>query len=414
MDQLTINPDRLKSDFDALSRIGATADGGVHRPSFSPAHLEARRWFRQKAVEAGLTLRMDGAGNHSAFLPCGPQEAPTLLLGSHLDSVPNGGRFDGVLGVVAALEALRAVKEAGLRLPVDLEAIDFTDEEGTLVGLLGSRALAGSLTAQELQTPRGGRQALLDGLRRAGLSEEGVLRAARAPGSLAGYLELHIEQGPRLAEEGAKIGVVTGIVGITSYRLAFLGRADHAGTTPMKGRLDASLGASAFILAAHQLALERFPDCTANVGALSFSPGAYNIVPERAELALEFRASHTAVLERLEAALLQSAHSEAGRFGLGLEVELRGRHAPAAMHPLAREAIAHAAAELELPTRELPSGAGHDAQSLAALCPAGMLFIPSQGGASHSAREFSGWQDCLDGANVLLRAALRLAGSRAG
>ncbi len=233
---------------------------------------------------------MDGAGNHSALLRCGPAGARRLLLGSHLDSVPHGGRFDGALGVLAALEALRVVQEHNLSLPVDLEAIDFTDEEGTLVGLLGSAALAGKLAPEDLANPRGGREALLAGLARAGLSEAGLLEARRDPDALAGYLELHIEQGPRLLDAGVQIGVVTDIVGIASYTLSFFGRANHAGTTPMADRLDAAQGASAFTLAARRLVIEEFPGCVANVGAMRFSPGAFNIVPQAVDLSLEFRA----------------------------------------------------------------------------------------------------------------------------
>ena len=212
---LLINSDRLQADFDALSAIGAfeDADGnrGVNRPALSLAHLEARAWFLARAAAAGLETRVDAAGNHSAILRSASTtaaHASTLLLGSHLDSVPNGGRYDGALGVLAALEALRTVKEAGLSLPVDLEAIDFTDEEGTLVGELGSGALAGSLSLEALQKPRGGRQRLEDGLARAGLDEQRLVEARRDPASLAGYLELHIEQGPRLAQSAIAIGVV--------------------------------------------------------------------------------------------------------------------------------------------------------------------------------------------------------------
>src|SRR3990170_2577866 len=160
----SINPDRFRNDFDALAQIGATGDGGVNRPALSEAHLEARRWFLARAAEAGLETHLDGAGNHSAILRAADPSARTLLLGSHLDSVPNGGRFDGALGVTAALEVLRAARDAGLSLPIHLEAIDFTDEEGTLCELLGSRALTGVLTAEHLKTPRGGRANLEAGL----------------------------------------------------------------------------------------------------------------------------------------------------------------------------------------------------------------------------------------------------------
>ena len=309
MDDLRVSSERLKADFEALSLYGATAEGGVDRPALGEAHLAARDWLRRRIQADGLELRLDQAGNHLAFLGCGPQGAPALLLGSHLDSVPDGGRYDGALGVLAALETLRCVREAGLALPVNLEAIDFTDEEGTLVGLLGSYALAGHLKAEDLLSPRGGRQHLLAGLERAGLSEGGLLEARREPSSLAGYLELHIEQGPRLLQAGVQIGVVTSIVGICSYRLAFTGRADHAGTTPMRDRLDAAQGAAAFTLAVRQKVLQDFPECVANVGMCRLLPGAFNIVPARAELALELRSAEPESYAQLEAALLEMAQS---------------------------------------------------------------------------------------------------------
>ena len=196
---LRVNADRMLDSFNQLALIGATAAGGVNRPTFSEAHLAASKWFHEEVERSGLEFLADGAGNHSAFLPTviasEAKQSPTLLLGSHLDSVPNGGRFDGALGVIAALEVLRTVKENGIKLKVNLEAIDFTDEEGTLVSLLGSAALAGHLTPEMLQSPRGGRDHLVEGMKRAGLTDESMFRAARPKESLAGYLELHFEQG---------------------------------------------------------------------------------------------------------------------------------------------------------------------------------------------------------------------------
>ena len=406
---LRINPDRFRANFEAQAAIGATGDGGLNRPALSEAHLAVRNWFRQRVDSAGLAFRLDGAGNHSAFLACGPAGGQTLLLGSHLDSVPYGGRFDGPLGVLAALEVLQVVQEAGLKLPVNLEAIDFTDEEGTLVGVLGSSALVGSLRPEDLQTPRGGREALLAGLARAGLDESSLLAAGRPSGSLAGYLELHIEQGPRLIEAGLNIGIVTDIVGIGSYRLTFSGSANHAGTTPMDARKDAGLGAAAFILAVRRLVLEEFPGCVANVGAVRFEPGAFNIVPGLAELILEFRSPRKESFALLEEALLALAFDLAELYDLGLQYEFLGRHQPTPMSPAVSQAVAAAAEALSLRSIPLASGAGHDAQLLAEACPSGMVFIPSVGGISHSPDEFSRWKDCLNGANVLLQTCLRMA-----
>jgi N-carbamoyl-L-amino-acid hydrolase len=406
---LRLNSDRMRAAFDQLALIGTTGDGGVNRPALGEAHLAAQKWFREQIESSGLEFRTDGAGNHTAFLACGPADAPTLLLGSHLDSVPNGGRFDGALGVMAAFEVLRTVKESGIGLRVQLEAIDFTDEEGTLVGLLGSAALTGHLSREILQSPRGGRDVLVEGMQRAGLSDESILSAARPKESIAGYLELHIEQGKRLERAGIDIGIVSAIVGISSYRLNFIGRADHAGSTTMDDRLDASLGASAFTLAAREMAMKDFPNCVVNVGKMDFMPGAFNIVPAQVDLSLEFRAPNDADFGKLDSALIAIAYTEAKRFGLDLKTDFRGRHDPTPMSDSTQRAFGDVCDELELTHLPLTSGAGHDGQSFANICPVGMIFVPSVGGASHAAREFTKWDDCVNGANVLLRAALKLA-----
>lgn len=408
-ESLRVNSDRMKAAFDSLAQFGATDDGGVNRPAFSEAHLAARRWFREEIEKSGLEFRTDGAGNGSAYLACAPKDAPALMLGSHLDSVPNGGRFDGALGVMAALEVLRTVKDAAISLKVNLEAIDFTDEEGTLVGLLGSEAVAGLLKRETLQSPRGGRAALVEGMQRAKLTDESMLSAARPKESIAGYLELHIEQGRRLERAGINIGIVSAIVGISSYRLTFIGRADHAGSTAMEDRLDASLGASAFTLAARELVMNDFPNCVANVGRMDFAPGAFNIVPASVDVALEFRSPDEDEFKRLDSALIQLARSQAGRFGLDLKPAPLGRHSPTPMSDSVKRAFADACDSLGLTYTSLVSGAGHDAQSLAKICPVGMIFVPSADGASHSPREFTEWDDCVNGANVLLHAVLRLA-----
>jgi hydantoinase/carbamoylase family amidase len=406
---LRVNSTRLLDSFSALSLIGAKGDGGVSRVALSEAHLTARDWFRTETENAGLEFRVDGAGNHSALLACGDENAPTLLLGSHLDSVPNGGRFDGALGVMAALEVLKTVKENEIRLGLDLEAIDFTDEEGTLVGLLGSSALAGCLHREALKNPRGGRENLIKGLKQAGLSEEGIFTAVRPKESLAGYLELHIEQGKRLERMGINIGIVSAIVGIRSYRLSFIGRADHAGSTLMTDRADASLGASAFTLAAREIVMRDFLNCVVNVGKMQFAPGAFNIVPARVDLSLEFRSPDEDQFEKLDAALMTCANGQAARFDLGLEIECFEKHVPNLMSLEIQKVFSDSCNDLGLTHTSLASGAIHDGQSFDGICPIGMIFVPSVDGASHAPREFTRWDDCVNGANVLLQTVLKLA-----
>lgn len=407
--ELRVDADRLRADFEALSRIGGTPDGGVERTTFSEAHLAARAWFHERARTAGLETRVDSAANCSAVLPARDPAARTLMLGSHLDTVRRGGRYDGALGVVCALEVVRTIKDAALDLPLTLEAIDFTDEEGTLFGTLGSQALAGGLSRDDLARPRGGRDRLVAELARQGLTEDGILAARRDPATMAGYLELHIEQGPVLEQAGVDIGIVTGITGASSFRVVFDGAARHAGTTPMDARRDAVLGAAAFVLGVRETVTRDFPGCVATVGDIVAEPGSYNVVPGRATLQLECRSADSARLAGLELALMRRAHAEAEAFGLDVTVEPVGRWAPAPTDASVRAIFADAAAALGLTSMELPSGAGHDAQSLAAVTPSGMVFVPSDGGVSHDPSEHTGWADCVNGANVLLHATLRLA-----
>ncbi|GAB4580632.1 MAG: Zn-dependent hydrolase [Anaerolineales bacterium] len=408
MEPLRIHPQRLQKDFDELAHIGSTGDGGVNRPTFSPAHLAARAWFRDRVLADGLEFRQDAAGNHSAILRAQNPDAKTLLLGSHLDSVPNGGRFDGALGVLAALEVLRTIRDAGLELPVHLEAIDFTDEEGTLVGLMGSQALIGKLSPAELTKPRGGRAAFEESMARAGLDETAIPTAARPRESLTAFLEIHIEQGPRLQTSKCDIGIVTNIVGINANKLTFIGRADHAGTTPMDARHDAGLGAATFMLRAREEVMRDFQNGVINFGQISFSPGAYNIVPERAELAMEYRAPSQLELEMLKSRLMDLANQIAQQSNLKLESEENScvRATPCSLK--VQDAFTAACNTLNLRCTRLTSGAGHDTMSLAQITPAGMIFIPSTGG-SHNPNEFARWEDCVNGANVLLHAALELA-----
>lgn len=410
-----VDGDQMRQDFEALARIGATPEGGVNRPTFSDAHFGARRWFLARAEAAGLDTRVDTAGNHSAVLRSRrPRDARVFLLGSHLDSVSGGGRYDGALGVVAALQVLLAVKQAGIDLPFALEAIDFTDEEGTLVGLLGSEALAGTLRIESLQSPRGGRAALVAGLERAGLPEQRLFEARRDPRSLAGYLELHIEQGPRLEREGVKIGIVTRIVGSRSFRLVLRGVGGHAGTLPMDARRDAAVAAASVILSVREIVIHDFPGSVITVGDVRVEPGAFNVVPGVARLALEFRSQDEAELDAIESAVFARLRADAEARGIGLEVSPVARWQPTALDPGMADAIERVATALGLSTKRLPSGAGHDAQVLAAVTPTGMIFVPSVGGVSHDPREYTAWDDVVNGANVLLGTVVALAAGDQG
>lgn len=409
-DELRISSERLLADLRELDAIGATPEGGVDRPALSDADHATRGWLRARIRADGFELHEDGAGNISAVLPGVGLDAPRVMLGSHLDSVPDGGRFDGALGVAAALEALRTIREQGMALPMPLEAMSFTDEEGTWIPLLGSRALAGALTADELTHPRGGLAAFDERLAVAGLSRESILAASRDPIDIRAWVEVHIEQGTRLETAQCAAGVVTGIVGIASYWLTFIGRADHAGTTPMDRRLDALRGVTEFTRQARELVVNRFPEGVINCGIVEVEPGAFNIVPERARLALEFRHSDANRFAAMREALVSLALHVVEIEGLAVDVEQVGIHEPAPMHREVISAVEGACESLGLPSMRLPSFAGHDTQIMAGITRAGMFFVPSVGGFSHSSRELTPEEDCINAGNILLHTALRLAG----
>lgn len=404
---LKINGQRLLDDLDALARIGATNEGGLSRLAMSAADVEGRLWFRERVQESGLLFRADGAGNVSAVLPSLAQtDALTLLIGSHLDTVQNGGRFDGTLGVLAGLEVLRTCRDAGIALPFHLEVISFTDEEGSILPLMGSRAAAGILTRDELEHPRGGKLALEEGMKRLNVTPETILAAKRD--NLLAYLELHIEQGSILEDSGFDIGIVTSMVGLRSYWLRFTGESAHAGTKPMHKRADALWGAAEFIRAARDLVMRDFAPGVMNVGQIFAEPGAFNIVPGKAKLALEFRHSTHDYLEDMNRQLMSLAHETASTFNLTLEVEPVAGVEPSMMDESLMQMLETAAAQHGLSHTRVFSFAGHDAQSLQARIPTAMLFVPSVRGVSHHPGEFTTPESVINGGNLLLQTVCNL------
>jgi N-carbamoyl-L-amino-acid hydrolase len=408
-DELRIDLGRLRRDIEALAAIGRDPTGGLSRPAWSPAHEEARAWLLGQLRAAGLDARVDPAGNVFGRLGEG---TPVVLTGSHIDTVPRGGPLDGALGVLAGLECLRTVAASGARPARALEVAAFTDEEGRFYGFFGSRALTGSLDrtlAERLADPSG--LALREAMRRAGFDLGRAPEARRDPGEIAAYVELHIEQGPWLEAEDVPIGIVEGIVGIRRFRLTFVGQPDHAGTTPMDRRKDAFLTAAEYATKSRELVVRGGQGrAVTTIGVVDVRPGVPNIVPERAALLQELRDPDPALLERLATRTLQAARRVARQRGLVLEVAHLMRAEPVRMSPRIQEAIEATAAALGLPTRRMPSGAGHDAQVLAGVTDAGMVFVPSQGGRSHRPDEWTDWPAIERGANVLLGTLLRLAG----
>lgn len=405
----TIQTARLLEDLRALARIGRQRSGGLTRRAFSPEYGEAVRWLLELMTQAGLAARVDAVGNVIGRL--GPQQGPAVISGSHIDTVPDGGWLDGAYGVLAAVECARAFQEAHVPLRHAFEVIALIDEEGAYLSLFGSRAITGAVTRAEIAAARDLRGAPLDqAMLRVGLDPERFEEARRERSDLAAYLELHIEQGPVLEQRQVQIGIVEGIVGILVAEYQFTGSADHAGTTPMDVRRDALRCAAEFISAAYaRLCTPDLGDARITFGALEVLPGASNVVPRAARVTQEMRSLDAGMIEKLFDASRKSAGEAAERLRVDLEVRRVGYHAPAMMNEGVMEGVTASCSEAGVSWMRMPSGAGHDAQSFARLCPTGMIFVPSQRGASHRPDEQTDEDDLARGADILLRTVCRLA-----
>ncbi len=399
-----IDSRRLLADLKALARIGATAAGGVSRPAYSDADIAAREAVRDLMRDAGLEVRVDAGGNTFGSMR-GRMDAPPIVIGSHTDTVPDGGRFDGALGVLAAMEVARTLRDRGETITHPLEVVDFQNEEG---GLIGSKIVSGRFTADALSLVATSGRTIGDGIRRLGGDPEHLERAVRRPGSIAAYVELHIEQGMIIERAGAQIGVVEGLVAIRYWDVTFEGVASHAGTTAMTDRRDALLAAARFVDAVNTVVTSTPGRHVGTVGKLAVFPGGANVIPGKVVLTLELRDQFDDVIETLFERIEREAKRVANGTGTRVTMIPTLRNAPSPTDPRVREAVARAAEDLGLKTHAMVSGAGHDAQNMAAIGPAGMVFVPSVNGISHSPAEQTEDQDVINGANVLLGAVLRL------
>jgi N-carbamoyl-L-amino-acid hydrolase len=410
---IAIDADRLTRRLTELSRFGALPGGGVTRHCWGPAHEEARAWLLGEMSTAGLTSWIDGAGN--VFGAIGTDrfstDTPAVVTGSHIDTVPEGGTLDGALGVIAGLECLHTIVEqkAAVRRPLVVAA--WSDEEGRYGSLFGSRAFCRGIDPAQIpeMTAVDGEK-LVDVMHRAGFDPARIPEAKAPDGAVASYVELHIEQGPRLEEGGIDIGIVQAIVGVRRSRIIFHGQADHAGTTPMERRRDAFLGAAEYGLRAREHVVTRgSKNSVTNIGVVYVHPGASNIVPGRTEMVHEMRDPDPAVLERLWNECRDIAEDVAKTRQLRVEIRPTSATIPAPCSPNVQNAIEAVCTKLGFSTQRMYSAAGHDAQNLAAVTEAGMVFIPSVGGKSHRTDETSDPRAIERGANVLLHTLLNLA-----
>lgn len=408
---LRVNGERLREHLEKLSEFGRPPGGsfadGVTRVGYSEADQAARGYIIDLMKAAGLDVRVDPAANIVGRRAGRDEGAKPIVFGSHIDSVPSGGNFDGPLGTLAAIEVAQTLGEQKMTTAHPLEVVVWTNEEGVAYGngLCGSRAAAGELVAGELDHVWNGvRKA--DAIRGLGGSPERIVEARRAPGSIHAYLELHIEQGGVLDKAGIPVGVVEGIVGIDRYDCTIRGAANHAGTTPMPDRRDALLAASRLVQAVNEVVTAEQGRQVGTVGRLEVTPNAPNVIPGLVRMSVELRDLSMEKLARLADAVRARASQIALATRTSIEIVPASHHEAALASPGVRSAIERAADLAGVRHLTMPSGAGHDAQMMSRVGPMGMIFVPSIGGVSHSPLERTSWDDCARGADVLLHSVL--------
>ena len=403
--RLDINGARVLAHLEALSSFGRTLEGGVSRVAFSQADRDGRNFVTDLMRDAGLDVRIDAAGNIIGRRAGRDSTLPPLILGSHIDSVPDGGNYDGQVGSIGAIEVAQALDEAGMTTRHPLEVVIFANEEA---GKLGSRAMSGELEMPELDLISHSGKTNRDGIAFIGGDPANLASARRVSGDLAAYLELHIEQGAILDHEAIDIGVVEGIVGIRRWDVVFEGLANHAGTTPMSDRRDAILAAARFVDAVNRIVTSIPGRQVGTVGRIEASPGVPSVIAGRVRASLELRELD---MDKMES-IYQDIHAEGEQIARDTGTTFTAtqfnisRAAPTDAR--LRQVIADVASDLGLTHMRMPSGAGHDAQIMAGLGPAGMIFIPSMQGISHSPQELSQPEDIVNGVRVLLGTLLRI------
>lgn len=402
-----VDQGRLQADLMALSEFRDSTRPGWTRRVFSTPYIRSREWVAARMREAGLEVRRDPAGNLIGSIA---GSGPALVTGSHTDSVASGGRFDGPVGVLGAIEAARCIRDSGRQLRHELRVVDFIGEEPNDFGLscVGSRAVAGTLTAEHLATRDPSGRTLAEAMISCGADPRRIIEAAWATGDIRAFVELHIEQGPVLERAGVPLGVVSGIAGIERLVATFSGQADHAGTTPMGARHDALCAAADVVLAIERLASQGDGGGVGTAGRIEVLPGALNVVPGHAQLGAEFRSVDGAWLDSRRAALDEAILAAGGKRGVAASLKVLSRTEPVITSDEVRTAMTEAIAALGLDCVLLPSGAGHDTVQMARLGPVGMLFVPSVGGRSHCPEELTSPKHLEAGVAALLATLLVL------
>ena len=401
-----VNQERLEATIMKLSDFGKDENGVTNRVAFSDADIAGRQYVFDLMSEAGLEVSIDFAGNIIGIRAGTDPSMKPIAFGSHIDMVPNGGNYDGCLGSLAAIEVIRTLTENNISTKHPLEVIIFSNEEGAI---LGSRAIAGVLTPDALKVTNATGYNNGEGIMRIGGDTTRLKEVIRPKGSLAAFLELHIEQGAILEEEDLDIGIVEGIVGLNWWDVEIIGFANHAGTTPMNRRQDAMLAAAHFIQAVNEVTNSYEGAQVGTVGRIKAEPGAPNVIPGRVVLSLEIRDLSSEKIMMLYSEMEKRARSIEEQTGTQFTfhaLDTTGK--PALMNDMIKKEIQNSAEALGLSYKEMPSGAGHDAQDMALIAPTGMIFVPSKEGISHSPKEFTSAEDMANGANVLLYTILAL------
>jgi N-carbamoyl-L-amino-acid hydrolase len=397
-----VNGERLNAALDAFSPIGRTVTG-INRVGYSDADLAGRAFTLDLYRQAGLAPRIDAAGNIIARVEGTDRTRPPILIGSHVDSVTDGGNFDGPLGTFAAIEVARTLREQGVRLRHPLEVVTWQNEEG---GTIGSKLAIGELTNADLDKVARSGVTIREGIARIGGDVARLGDVVRTRGDVACYLELHIEQGGNLEQAGLRIGTVQGIVGLRWFEVTITGFANHAGATPMDQRQDAMLAAARFTVAVNE-AIRSVPGRqVATVGRVNVSPNTTNVIAGQVVLTVDLRDLDQAVIERFTVRFEQLGREIGAATETTFAFTRLVDSEPALADARLMDWVDASADALGLSHQRMPSGAGHDAQEIARIAPMGMIFVPSVGGISHSPKEYTKPEDCTNGANVLLNAVL--------
>jgi N-carbamoyl-L-amino-acid hydrolase len=413
-----LNAERLWARVEALSAM-TLPDVPWTRRAFSPLFIESRQWLRAQFEAAGLRVELDAAGNLIGRRAGKQSSRKPIVTGSHCDTVVGGGRFDGIIGVLAGIEVAHTLHEQGLNLQHPFEVIDFLSEEPSDYGIscVGSRGMSGVLGAPMLASTNAAGETLAQGLIRVGGNPTALDVPLRRPGDVAAFVELHIEQGPVLEAAGIPIGVVTNIVGIRRALITVTGRPDHAGTTPMHIRHDALVGAACIIEETHRRASAASGNScyvVATIGRIAMTPNVPNAVPGTVEMMLEVRSDDAGVLDRLPEEVMAAVEERLRDLRLSAAQAHVSRAEPTDCAPLVMDAVQASAEALGYASQRLPSGAGHDAAYMAALGPMGMIFIPCLNGRSHCPEEWIEPGQLLDGARVLYQTVRTLDAALAG